>query len=249
MKTGKRLWHSPLSTLVLSAQQIHVWQADLNRSLAQIERFAQLLSPDEQQRASRFYFERDRNHFIAGRGILRTILSRYLNQPPNQIQFDYSSRGKPALATINPENTLGFNLSHSHGLALYALSPTLKLGIDLEYMRPMPDVQKLAQRFFTSREYAAIQTLSGDQQQIAFFNGWTRKEAYLKATGDGLAGLSEIEVSLIPGESAKLLSIAGDSNAAAHWSVYPLTPAPDYVAAVAIPGQDWQIDCIEFDLD
>jgi len=247
MTTGKRLWHPPRSSLVLSAQEIHVWRADLNQPIAQIERLAQLLSPDEQQRAKRFYFERDRNHFIAGRGILRTILGRYLNQPPHQIQFDYSPRGKPTLATSNPNQTLGFNLSHSQGLALYALSSTLKLGIDLEYLRPMPDAEKLAQRFFTPREYTAIQTLAGDQQQLAFFNGWTRKEAYLKATGDGLAKLSEIEVSLMPEEAAKLLSIAGDSNAASHWSLFPLIPASDYVAAVAVFGQNWQINCLEFE--
>ncbi|MBE9125652.1 MULTISPECIES: 4'-phosphopantetheinyl transferase family protein [unclassified Coleofasciculus] len=233
-------WHPPPTDLVLSANDVHVWQANLNLPIGQLEKLTQTLSPDEQQRADRFYFERDRTHFIAGRGILRDILSRYLSLEPSQIQFAYSSRGKPALTNTNKR--LSFNVSHSHELALYAISPAPRLGIDLEYMRPMPDAEKLAKRFFSEREYSAIASLPPEEQQAAFFNGWTRKEAYLKATGDGLTGLEEVEVSLLPGEPARLVSISGNSQAACRWLIYPLNPAPDYVAALAVEGQGWHLE-------
>ena len=245
--------------LVLSEDEVHVWRADLNLSASRIEQLAQILSPDEQQRAQRFYFERDRKRFIAGRGILRTILSRYLDLDPSQLQFSYSSRGKPALANTDNEGTLCFNLSHSNELALYAvrrvsvneagkgstqasLQESCNLGIDLEHLRPMPDAEQLAKRFFSPREYAVISSLPPEQKQEAFFKGWTCKEAYLKAIGYGLAGLEQVEVSLTPGEPAALLSIQGDSKAASRWSLQQLIPAPGYMAALAVEGHGWHLN-------
>ncbi len=247
------------TNLVLSEDEVHVWRADLNLSASRIEQLAQILSPDEQQRAQRFYFERDRKRFIAGRGILRAMLSRYLDLDPTLLQFSYSSRGKPALANTDTERTLCFNLSHSNELALYAvrrvsvndagkgstqesLKESCNLGIDLEHLRPMPDAEQLAKRFFSPREYAAISSLPPEQKQEAFFKGWTCKEAYLKAIGYGLAGLEQVEVSLTPGEPAALLSIQGDSKAASRWSLQQLIPAPGYMAALAVEGHDWHLN-------
>lgn len=240
---SENLWRSPPTNLVLSENDIHVWRADLNIPAWRLKLVAQTLSSDEQQRAERFYFEQDRTHFIAGRGLLRTILGRYLDLEPSKLQFSYSFRGKPALVNTNSTETLYFNLSHSNGLALYAVTRSRSIGIDLEHVRPMPDAEKLAQRFFSPQEYAVISTLLPEQKQEAFFNAWTRKEAYLKATGDGLAGLEQVEVSVTPGEPAELLSIQGDRQIASQWSVYQLTPAPGYIAALAVEGHNWHLEC------
>lgn len=225
-------WLPAPADLILCSHAVHVWWADLNVSSQQLQQFARTLAPDEQQRAARFYFERDRNHFTAGRGILRSLLARYLHLPPEQLQFSYASRGKPALATLGTEK-LQFNLSHSHGMALYAIALDQAVGIDLEYMRPT-DVKHLAKRFFSAREYAIIRALPSEQQQAAFFNGWTRKEAYLKATGDGLIGLEQVEVSLAPTEPAQLLTIASDPVAASRWLLQSIHLTPDYAAALAV---------------
>jgi 4'-phosphopantetheinyl transferase len=238
-------WQSKPADLKLSENQVHVWRAELDLPTLQIEKLAQTLSTDEERRANRFYFERDRKHFIAGRGILRTILGQYLDLDPAQIQFDYSPRGKPSLA--NTDEILYFNLSHSKGLALYGVSRDFNLGIDIEYMRPMSDLEQLAKRFFSPREYTAIASLPDNQKQRAFFQAWTCKEAYLKGTGDGLAGgLAEVEVSLIPGEAARLLSIAGNSQAALSWSLHQIIPAPDYMAALAVAGKGWGLESINY---
>ncbi|NEO33994.1 MAG: 4'-phosphopantetheinyl transferase superfamily protein [Symploca sp. SIO3C6] len=243
-------WSPPPKDLVLQANDVHIWRVHLNLATGKIEQLAQTLSTDEQQRAARFHFEKHRQHFIVGRGMLRTILGHYLNLKPNQLEFSYSSRGKPTLANTDTNQGLYFNLSHSNELALYAVMPAssiesaqenYSLGIDLEYMRPMPEVEKLAQRFFCPRESTLISSLSPALQQEAFFKGWTRKEAYLKATGDGLAGLEQVEVSLNPGEPAALLSIKGNQEAACHWSMYDLIPAPSYAAALVVEGHGWQL--------
>lgn len=243
------LWQSAPPDLGLLSQDIHIWRAYLDLPEGEIERLRQILSIDEQERANRFRFEKPRNNFIVGRGFLRTILSCYLKLEPHQLSFCYSSRGKPELANLRAEEKLCFNLSHSNGLALYAVSRlngqasqgNNSLGIDLEYMRSMPDAEKLAERFFSTKESQLISSLPVEQRQEAFFNGWTRKEAYLKATGDGIVGLSKVEVSLVPGKPAALLSIEGDREAASRWSLYQLIPAPDYVAALAVEGHGWNL--------
>jgi 4'-phosphopantetheinyl transferase len=239
------LWKPAPTDLVLSNTDVHVWRASLEQPEALIQQLAQTLSEDERSRASRFYFERDRKHFIIGRGLLRTILGRYLNIEPTQLQFCYSSRGKPALADVGDNSTLQFNLSHSHGLVLYGVTRDRKIGIDLEQIHPTSDVEKLAERFFSPRESATIRSLPPNQKQEAFFHAWTCKEAYLKAIGEGLAGLERVEVSLVPGEPVRLLSTEEDSLASSRWSVQVLMPAPNYIAALAVEGQGWTLACWE----
>lgn len=239
------LWQPAPKDLVLSSNDVHVWRASLEQPEALIRQLAQILSEDERIRADRFYFERDRQHFIVGRGLLRTILGRYLSFEPTQLQFYYSSRGKPALANKDDNATIEFNLSHSHGLVLYSVTRDRKIGIDVEQIRPTSDVEKLAERFFSPREYATIRSLPPSQKQEAFFHAWTCKEAYLKAIGEGLVGLEQVEVSLVPGEPVRLLSIGEDSPASSRWSVQVLTPAPDYIAALAVEGQGWTLTCWE----
>jgi 4'-phosphopantetheinyl transferase len=228
------LWQTPPPKLTLTSQEIHLWRTNLDLPLAQVEELDNTLSEDEKSRAERFYFEQHRQRFIVARGMLRKILSYYLVIEPSQLEFAYSPRGKPYLAY--PE-ALQFNLSHSQELALYGLTRDRLIGVDLEYLRTVTDVQQIAQRFFSSQEAAIISSLTDGDKEIAFLRGWTAKEAYLKATGDGLAGsLAEIEVSLTPGEPLRLLRIGTDDQTASQWTLYHLIPAPNYLATMAVEG-------------
>lgn len=242
MSLVKCSWPPAPENLTLADDAVHVWCVDLQRSPTEIAALFQLLAADERQRAEQFYFERDRHSFTVCRGLLRVVLGRYLGQSPDTIQFCYGDRGKPALASeVMP---LQFNVSHSHGMALYAITLKARVGVDLEKMRSLRDVEQLTRRFFAEREAELISQLYGDAQQQAFFNAWTRKEAFLKATGHGLAyELNQVEVSLLPGEPAQLLRIPGEEKTSHAWWLQALEPLPGYAAALVVEGQPQQLDC------
>ena len=171
--------------------------------VSRLPNLKQVLSADEHARAERFYFQKDRERFMVARGLLRTVLGRYLNQEPSQLRFCYSPYGKPALATGSGRNTLRFNVSHSHGLALYAITCGRELGVDVELIRPeLPD-EEIAERFFSFQEVSGLRALPPNMRLEAFFNCWTLKEAYIKARGEGLSlPLDQFDVALVPGEAA-----------------------------------------------
>ncbi|MCW5313594.1 4'-phosphopantetheinyl transferase superfamily protein [Nostoc sp. KVJ3] len=233
------IWQPAPTDLTLLQDEIHVWRIDLNQPESQLQNLTATLSSDEIARAERFYFPKHRQHFIAGRGSLRTILGRYLDIKPSQVQFNYQQRGKPVLADTFAESGLAFNLSHSQELGLCAVNCTRPIGVDLEYIRPMSDLEALAKRFFLPREYDMLRSLSPNQQQEVFFRYWTCKEAYLKATGDGLSQLEQVEVSLTPTEPAKL-------QLSEDWSLFELVPANNYVAAVAVANFGWDLKCWQY---
>lgn len=238
------VWLPPPTDLIVTNSDVHVWRAALTQPLARVQQLVQTLSADERIRAERFYFERDRNRFIVGRGLLRMVLSCYVGIAPEQLQFCYGSRGKPTLAETPGGSKLRFNLSHSEGMALYAVTRDREIGIDIEYIRPITEMEQIAKRFFSVQENAVFCALPPNQKQTAFFNCWTRKEAYVKGIGDGLAlPLDQFDVSLTPGEPARLLAIKGDRSAANHWSLQELSPAPGYVAALAVEGNNWNLSC------
>lgn len=231
-------------SLVLPHNEIHVWRASLDQNLVHLQHLVKNLSEDELDRANRFHFEKDRNRFIIGRGILRNILSSYLDIEPHQLEFCYGSRGKPALKTPDRNDWLHFNLSHSQGLALYAFARDRQIGIDLEHIHPISGIDQIVAQFFSAREHATFLALPPSQQLAAFFHGWTCKEAVLKAIGEGLAlPLNQYDVSLLPDRAAELLSINGDRAAAKQWLLQSFVPAPSYVAAFAIQKRDWQVKC------
>lgn len=220
-------------TLALSDAEVHIWQANLALSPSDCQQFAQTLSADEQARAGRLRFQRDRDRFIVSRGTLRALLGRYLEVSPERIRFNYSDKGKPALAHEFAGSGLEFNLSHSEDLMVCAIARQQPIGIDLEYLRPVADLANLTQRFFSPQEHAAIHTFAGDRCLQSFFQHWTCKEAVLKAAGGGLMSLSAIEVCLL-NETAKLVRWGNDAQAAHTWLLQLFRPAPNYVAAVAI---------------
>src|ERR1035437_9410190 len=238
------LWRSPPETLVLGCHEVHVWRATLDRTPSQIQSFLHNLSEDEQARAERFHFQRDREHFIVARGVLRAILGSYLNRAPEDVSFCYSSHGKPALAGESNGDAIRFSVSHSHGVALYAVTRGRAVGIDLERIRFNLAVAEIAERFFSRREVAMLRTLPTEVQRQAFFRCWTRKEAYIKARGEGLSlPLDQFDVSLAPGEPAAVLGTQPDPTEASRWSLQELTPAPGYVAALAVEGHGWRLTC------
>ena len=237
-------WRTPPEMLMLGSEEVQVWRATLDQTPSQVQSFLHNLAADEQARAEQFYFERDREHFIVARGVLRAILGGYLNRAPECLSFCYSSHGKPSLAGDSDGDTIRFNVSHSHGVALYAVTRGREVGIDLERIRFDLAVAEIAERFFSPREVATLLELSTEAQREAFFRCWTRKEAYIKARGEGLfLPLDEFDVSLAPGEPAAVLSTQRDPSEASRWSLQELTPAPGFVAALAVAGHGWRLTC------
>lgn len=237
-------WWSPPETLVLDRDEVHVWRAALDQTPSQVQRFLQSLAADEQARAERFCLARDREHFIVARGVLRAILGGYSNQVPESLSFCYGSHGKPALAGEPDGDAIRFNVAHSHGVALYAVTRGRQVGIDLEHIRFDLAVAEIAERFFSRREAATLRTLPIEVRREAFFRCWTRKEAYIKARGEGLSlPLDHFDVSLAPGEPAAVVATRQDPSEASGWSLQELTPAPGYLATLAVEGHGWRLTC------
>jgi 4'-phosphopantetheinyl transferase len=242
-------WSSPPDQPVLGARDVHVWRVSLEQREASVERLRQLLSSDETARADRFHFNIDRRHFIVARGCLRTILSRYLEIAPAEIQFSYADHGKPQIASaITPDQQLKFNLAHSGGLALYAFTLVGEIGVDLEHIRPEFTGDDIARRFFSATEVARLDKLPAQARHEAFFNCWTRKEAFIKAKGVGLSlALDQFDVTLAPAEPAALLRTCWDEHEAPRWSLQTIEVGSGYAGAVAIEAHDWQLSCWQFD--
>ena len=233
-------WAAVPPTLCLPDDEIHLWRAALDHPAIHVERVAAVLSVDERNRAERFYFDQDRRRFIVGRGLLRMILGRYMSVEPRRLEFCYGPHGKPALVETAGTWSPRFNVSHSDGLALYAVTHRQELGVDVERIRPIADVGAIADRFFSAEENAVLHAVPPSRKIEAFFTCWTRKEAYIKATGDGLSlPLDQFDVSLAPGASSALLSIRGAPGAATGWLLRDLALGPEYVAALAVEGHGW----------
>lgn len=231
-------WNPGPARPVLTGDEIHVWGVDLTQPP---EPLAALLSADEQARAARYKIAVVRNHFVVSRGVLRQLLARYLLLEPARIQFDVGAQGKPATAG-QPE--FHFNLAHSGELALIAVTKNQPVGVDVEQLRPLPDREMIARRFFSPAEFAALQTVAPAKQTRAFFNAWTRKEAFIKALGKGLSHpLDAFDVSLTPGKPARLQRIAGNPKAAAGWTLAHLEPAPGYIGALAVELRSPAVQC------
>jgi 4'-phosphopantetheinyl transferase len=224
-------WSRPAQDVALPKDELHIWLAWLDEEPRERTRLSSYLSEEEASRAQRFVFPRDRDHFVVARGRLRELLGKYLRCPPNAVQFKTGRYGKPSL--LDDGDQLRFNLSHSHGLALYAFCIGRELGIDTEKIRPKFASEGIAERYFSATEQRELAEVPKELRDTAFFLCWTRKEAYIKAHGDGLQiPLDSFDVSLKPGEAAKLRSV--DSG---RWSIRAFTPAPEFVAAIIAEGE------------
>lgn len=227
-----------LDAVEFSADSVHIWIARLDIPSVQIQDLRNILSKDELDRAKRFSVEQHRTHFIAGRGFLRLILSRYLEISPDLIRFRYTSFGKPILDIQPEEKTLHFNLSHSNGIALYAFSKGSKIGIDIEYLQHQIAFKQLSEQFFAPNEIKVLRVLSDAKQRMMFFQLWTRKEAYIKAIGQGLSfPLNQFDVSQSPDTPVLHLNTTEDVGLGlTRWYVKNFIPLEAYMAAIALEG-------------
>jgi 4'-phosphopantetheinyl transferase len=224
------------STLQLEADEIHVWQANLDLPKKWLTHFASTLSVDELQRSERLVFTVDRHRFISARGILRSIIADYLAANPSQVRFSYNEYGKPALTEINAEKMLCFNVSHSGNRALFVFSIGRELGVDIEKISKDERLLDIVEIYFAPGEIASLRALPKELQYQGFFNCWTRKEAFIKARGMGLSiALDSFEVSLAPGDKPLLLSSRGPL-AILDWKVRSLNVGVCYTAALVFSG-------------
>jgi 4'-phosphopantetheinyl transferase len=237
-------WYAPLGLLRLADNEVHVWRAGLQMPASIVEHLQHVLVQEELERARGFYFEKDRFNWIVAHSLLRSILGQYLTCDPRSLRFTTNSYGKPLLVSPVAGKRLHFNLSHSGDLALYAFAYEREVGVDVEQMRAGIDYRELATRYFSVRECAALEALSADLQQEAFFLCWSRKEAYIKARGEGLSlPLDQFDVSLVPGEPPRLLGSREEPGVVEYWSLYALSPGSGYSGALAIEGSGWQLRC------
>jgi len=240
-------WSAPVAAPELAAEEVHVWRASLSTDEATLRNLESTLAEQEKARAARFIFEQDRDRYIAARGILRDVLGKYLRCAPQSIEFDYGSYGKPALARAASRPVICFNLSHSHALAVVAIGREREVGIDVELIRPEFAGEEIARRYFSAKEIAELIGLPAELRAEGFFLCWTRKEAYIKAKGDGLQiPLDSFDVSLSPGRPATLSSVD-----APHWSIESFVPSlvskPRYAAAVVAERKDWAARYFEWE--
>lgn len=219
--------------------ELQLWLADLDRPPVPLHRLAAVLDPEERARAARFRFDVHRDRFVAGRGLLRLLLGRMTGRRPEQLAFRYGAKGKPFLVE---SPGLQFNLSNSANGVLIAVARGPELGVDLEALRPLDDAEALVERFFAPSERSTFARLPPEARLAGFFSGWTRKEAYVKARGDGLSlPTTEFEITLDPAAPARLERFEREPGEVGRWSFAAFEPARQFLGAVAVEGREREL--------
>jgi 4'-phosphopantetheinyl transferase len=231
------------SDWVLEAQTVHLWWISLDVTEKNLQNFISLLSESEKIKADRFKFPQHQRRYQAVHGILRIILARYLSLDPTQVNFTQSDRGKPYLTDDCNSVNLQFNLSHSENMAILGINRDRSIGVDVETVRPMENSLQLAKRFFCASEYDLLTQAIPEERDKLFFQLWTAKEAYLKATGEGISGgLNQVEIALNP---LRFINLP-------NWYLQSFESNPDdernYWAAIAIEGggENIPIKCFSY---
>lgn len=228
--------------------ELRVWTADLDHAQDVVDRLAGVLSHDERARAARFYFRHDAMRFIVARATLRGILGGCLGVEPGVLAFTYGPRGKPELGEPSGSD-VQFSVSHSADVAVYAVTHGWRVGVDVERLRLGVEIEAIADGTFSPREQAALRRLPPAQRCEGFFNCWTRKEAYIKAIGEGLAyPLERFSVSLAPGAPARLEAFDDDPAEAAGWTMEALAPPAGFVGAVVVEGRPIRFVCSRWEV-
>jgi len=203
---NKKTFNFENMDMELNKNEVHIWHFDLDKFNKDKTLMEKILSQDELSRANAFHFEKDRKNFVCGRGLLRLLISKYSGISPELINLEYGDFGKPVLKKTQNSNSIYFNLSHSGDFIVFGFTLKSKIGIDIEFLEPKPDLIELAEKYFSLYEYKILDTLSEEQKIEAFYNCWTRKEAFIKAIGKGLSfPLKSFAVSLTPGEETKIV--------------------------------------------
>jgi len=224
-----------LTHLHLAVGEVHLWLAALDQPGEGWDQASGWLDEAEIVRAGRFARDRERRRFLCRRAGLRKLLSLYLDLAPPALRFRCGPHGKPDLAWPSVDGGLEFSCSHSHGLALYALTRGRRIGVDLERLTHVPEAEEIARRWLSPVEAALWRRLPPDQKTLAFLQWWTQTEAYVKALGEGW-----VEPEGNPG-SVGLFAAGGGRRhwldpQGGSWSGQVFCPAPGYVAAVAVAG-------------
>lgn len=232
-------WPEPL---VLPGEEVHLWRVDLAAVADGESRWLTILSPDEQTRAARFRFARDRRRFAATRAVLRMVLGAYLGSEPGKIIFAYAEKGKPSLRSQNSAESIEFNVSHSGDVALLAFARGRPLGVDVEQVRDNLDPLAIARRYFSAQEQSQLAALAPEERYAGFFRCWTRKEAYIKARGDGLSlPLDSFDVSLAARDQNALLGCRTDDTDITMWPLRDIEVATGYTSALCVQGRGWKL--------
>jgi 4'-phosphopantetheinyl transferase len=221
----------------LAAGETHLWFIPLIADVDAVQQHRQLLAPDERARAGRFHLAEHRRRFVVGHGAVRRILSRYVTAQPQEVVFVYGAKGKPDLAADQNPHRVKFNLTHSGDLALLAVTQNQELGVDVEFVKADFGGSEIAERFFSAREVAMLFAIDERERNAAFFACWTRKEAFIKAVGEGLSlPLDSFDVAFGPGVKPALTHVEGSPGEATRWSMYDIAAGPEYKAALVIAG-------------
>lgn len=242
--TGAALWRRPPNRPALPADDVHVWRVALGLDDGAVGPLAARLADDERARAERFKFPRHRRRYVVARARLREILGRYLDVPPEHLAFRYGAHGKPALdaEAVGRVPDLAFNLSHTGDVAVVALARGRAVGVDVEAVRALPDADAIAARFFSAAEVEVYRALPEPDRPAAFFACWTRKEAFVKAVGDGLTyGLDAFDAAVRPEDGPALLRVRGADARAAGWDARDVPAGPGLAAAVAASRPGWRL--------
>jgi 4'-phosphopantetheinyl transferase len=236
------MWDKSPTELQLDNTFVDVWRSRIDLSDAKINEYLGILSDDELKRAEQFTFPNKKDEYVVTRGLLRRALSLVLKQDPASFSFSYSESKKPYLTTEVDSQSLAFNVSHSHGQALVAISLNRKLGIDIEKIRPEVEYEKLAARFFSKAEHKALMQCAQAERVAAFFATWTRKEAFVKAVGKGIAfGLSEFDVNVDASEPPRMLHTRWDANDVKNWHMASIESVNSHMATVVADGRTFQL--------
>ena len=239
---SNNLWLSPPEAIELNDDEVHVWLVNTGAKDIPQDLLAVSLSEDEQERAARFKFAKDRRLHVAAHAALRSLLTAYLKVAANEIRFVSGTHGKPALAQPLAASGLEFNLSHSHEVALVAVARQRAVGVDVEFVKREFSFDELARRFFTTKEVAALFELPQPLQREAFFKCWTSKEAFLKAKGTGLSGkLDEVAITLAADQQVRINASVPD------WSLTELTLCAGYQGAMVLQGDPRTIQCYQWE--
>jgi 4'-phosphopantetheinyl transferase len=240
LRLAKQKWQS--------RNEVHLWSIDLTRHENRTQYYHQLLSPDEAERADRFYFEKHRMRFTRARATMRQILSRYVGVPPAELAFSYGAAGKPELSGDSEKSGIRFNLSHSGELALLAVTQKLAVGVDVELVDAKITGEDIAVRFFAAGEASRLRAMPPAERADGFFACWTRKEAYIKALGEGLSvPLDSFEVAFGPGIPASLLRVDVDPTQVRLWSMYDIEMAEGYRAALVVEGRGHRLRQLQWE--
>lgn len=222
-------------SLNLSLNEIHLWHVHIPEHIERLVMYEALLDEQEKHKADRFRFEKDRNCSIIARGVLRKLLGSYLEKEPEGVRFVYGDFGKPE---VSNDEGIAFNISHARDAIVLGFVKNNWIGVDVEFLDQKIDPLNIAKHFFSDEEKRALEEVSKENRVEGFYNCWTRKEAFIKAVGDGLSfPLDQFVVSLKPKVKAALLCTKWDKNEKNKWTLQSSNPEQEYVSAFAVKGK------------